>query len=142
VYDQLPNDYFDLIICNDVIEHMVDHEAFYNTIKQKVTDNAFMIGSLPNVRFLPNLFELLYFKDWQYRDVGILDRTHLRFFTQKSILRDFRKFHFIVEEFSGIHPYVLSFKTLSNIKMKIFMFFAGEDTKYLQFGFRVKINKN
>ena len=142
VFDQLPNAYFDLIICNDVIEHMVDHEIFYETIKIKATKNAYMTGSLPNVRHLPNLFELLYFKDWRYRDVGILDRTHLRFFTEKSILRDFTKFNFTVEKFYGIHPYVLSFKSISNIKMKIFMFFAGKDTKYLQFGFRIKINNS
>src|ERR1700690_1990668 len=33
VFDRLPNSYFDLVICNDVIEHMVDHNSFFLTIK-------------------------------------------------------------------------------------------------------------
>ena len=49
---ELPDNYFDLVICNDVIEHMSDHHQFYKDIKSKCVYNAYMIGSLPNVRYI------------------------------------------------------------------------------------------
>ena len=85
VLDQLPDSYFDLVICNDVIEHMADPDWFLELIKSKMTANASLVGSIPNVRHISNLKALLIQKDWQYEDAGILDRTHLKFFTQKSL---------------------------------------------------------
>ena len=49
MHDRLPDSYFDLIICNDVIEHMVDHNAFFISIKKKMTNDSFIIGSIPLV---------------------------------------------------------------------------------------------
>ena len=51
--NELPNDYFDLIICNDVIEHMPDHDRFFEQIKHKMAPQGHLIGSLPNVRYYP-----------------------------------------------------------------------------------------
>lgn len=71
VSDLLPNDYFDLIICNDIIEHMEDHDQFFESIKTKMTENAYLVGSIPNVRYVGNLFALLIKKDWKYEDAYI-----------------------------------------------------------------------
>ncbi len=139
IVDDLPDNYFDLIICNDVIEHMVDHEAFYQSIKQKVKPNAYMIGSLPNVRFLPNIHELLRKKDWEYKESGILDRTHLRFFTEKSIKRDFNNQNFEIEILSGINGRTYTWSNKSDIFMNFLKLLLGKDTEFLQFGFRVLI---
>ncbi len=46
-----------------------------------------MVGSVPNVRYFKNLFDLLVLRDWDYKDSGVLDRTHLRYFTLKSLRR-------------------------------------------------------
>jgi hypothetical protein len=46
-----------------------------------------MIASLPNVRNKRVIFPLLFKGQWEYRDFGVLDRTHLRFFTRDSALR-------------------------------------------------------
>jgi 2-polyprenyl-3-methyl-5-hydroxy-6-metoxy-1,4-benzoquinol methylase len=139
IVEQLPNNYFDLIICNDVIEHMSDPETFYELIPQKVKSNAYMIGSIPNVRYLPNLYSLLFKKDWKYTEEGILDRTHLRFFTQKSIERDFKRHNFVIEKLEGVNSIHYAWNTKSGIVMNILKTILGEDTKFLQFGFRVKI---
>ncbi len=139
VSDDLPDNYFDLIICNDVIEHMVDHHIFYNQIKNKCVKGAYMIGSIPNVRYIKNLHEVLIKKDWGYKDEGILDRTHLRFFTLKSIKRDFLHNQFDIEKLNGINKISFSKRRLSGLKMILFQFLLGEDTKFLQFGFRVKL---
>ena len=139
VLNDLPDNYFDLVICNDVIEHMVDHDAFYTSIKQKVVSGGSLVGSLPNVRFLPNLYELLRWKDWEYKDEGILDRTHLRFFTEKSIKRNFENHAFEIEKFSGINGRKYTWKNKSGIVMNLLKIVLGSDTEFLQFGFRVKL---
>jgi 2-polyprenyl-3-methyl-5-hydroxy-6-metoxy-1,4-benzoquinol methylase len=133
VYEQLPDGYFDLIVCNDVIEHMVNYDAFFQTIKRKMKKDSFIMGSIPNVRFFGNLTELLIKKDWEYKDSGILDRTHLRFFTEKSIKRTFIEHKFIIEEFCGICGY-----SSTNLKKWLQICVLGGDTRFLQFGFRIK----
>jgi hypothetical protein len=52
-------------------------------------------------------------KDWKYEDSGILDRTHLKFFTQKSILRMFRESGYDVVSIQGIFE-------LKDLKYKLF----------------------
>jgi 2-polyprenyl-3-methyl-5-hydroxy-6-metoxy-1,4-benzoquinol methylase len=93
----LPDNYFDLVICNDVIEHMEDHDWFLNSIKKKMKPKGNLIGSVPNIRHITSLYELLIDKDWFYTDAGILDRTHLRFFTEKSLKRSFTERGFFKE---------------------------------------------
>lgn len=138
VFNQLPDSYFDLIICNDVIEHMVDHDAFFLTVKNKMKKNSFIIGSIPNVRYLHTLIELLIKKDWIYRDAGILDRTHLRFFTEKSLKRTFTDHEFIIEEFCGINQATFKKRSIKNFIKKLLIYIIGRDSRYLQFGFRIK----
>ena len=138
VFDLLPDSYFDLVICNDVIEHMVDHNAFFVTIKQKIKENSFIVGSIPNVRYLPNLIELLIIKDWMYKDEGILDRTHLRFFTEKSIKRTFIEHEFIIEEFCGYNSLTNTATSTKSIMKKLLSYIFGGDTQFLQFCFRIK----
>ena len=103
VADKLPDHYFDLVICNDVIEHMADPDSFLEAIKAKMTANASLVGSIPNVRHISNLKSLLIGKDWQYEDAGILDRTHLKFFTEKSLRSLFAAHQFEVEQLSGMN---------------------------------------
>lgn len=136
--DALPDQYFDLIICNDVIEHMVDHDFFFESIKQKMQKNGCIVGSIPNVRYYRNLKKLLFNKDWQYQDSGILDRTHLRFFTEKSLVRTIKDHGYVIESFSGINK-ARGFKVFIVIAL-ILSFFSWKDIQYTQFGFRINPN--
>lgn len=135
---QLPDNYFDLVICNDVIEHMVNPDDFFRTIRLKTTENAFLVGSIPNVRYIGNLFELLFLKDWKYKDDGILDRTHLRFFTEKSIQRAFCENGFVIEEYAGINEVEFSLMPLRIMLKNMCILLFGGDTRFLQFGFRIR----
>jgi hypothetical protein len=94
-----------------------------------------IIFSIPNVRYFPHIVELLIHKDWKYRECGILDETHLRFFTQKSIIRLFNENGFVIEEIKGLNP--VNGKKLLLIKM--LDKFIG-DMAFLQFGIRVILN--
>ena len=87
VKGRLPQRHFDVIICNDVIEHMTDHDSFLEDIKAFLSPGGALVASIPNVRYYQNLFELIVACDWEYRSSGILDRTHLRFFSERSLRR-------------------------------------------------------
>lgn len=137
-FGQLPDKYFDLVICNDVIEHMVDHDEFFRTIKQKVKERACLVGSIPNVRYIGNLAKLLFKRDWRYEGEGVLDRTHLRFFTQKSLIRLFRENGFAIEAFAGINEVEPELASPRKFLKYVLTFIFGRDTRFLQFGFRIR----
>jgi 2-polyprenyl-3-methyl-5-hydroxy-6-metoxy-1,4-benzoquinol methylase len=98
----LPLQYFDVIVCNDVIEHMTDHDDFLSRVHKYLAPGGRLVGSVPNVRFYNNLFQLVLEKDWHYTQTGILDRTHLRFFTEKSLVACLRRHDFTVEKLRGL----------------------------------------
>lgn len=101
VVEQIPDRYFDLVVCNDVLEHIVDTEKALAALKRKMNDSARLVGSLPNVRSVWVLLELLFLKDWRYREYGVLDSTHVRFFTFKSAKRMLSECGFQIEAFKG-----------------------------------------
>ena len=148
VADQLPDRYFDLVICNDVIEHIPDTDFLLTVIQNKLTSDGKMIGSIPNVRYYKNLFGLIVNKDWRYADKGILDSTHMRFFTRKSLHRCLTSSGFEFEKFKGINSAVyLKKKTPGNLLkyllrligfllLDICTFGHSIDIKYAQFAFR------
>jgi 2-polyprenyl-3-methyl-5-hydroxy-6-metoxy-1,4-benzoquinol methylase len=113
VESQVPTSYFDLVICNDVIEHIADSTALLASIRTKLRPGGHFVGSVPNVRFVKNLFNLLVRKDWRYEDSGILDRTHLRFFTAKSLRRSLEEHGYAIEEFRGINS---AFRQVQGLK--------------------------
>lgn len=134
----VPDNYFDLVICNDVIEHLPSEVAFFNAIKPKMTSHGYLVGSIPNFRHVSNLYEILIQKDWEYKDAGLLDKTHLRFFTEKSLCRAFLAASFDIEEMVGINDIKVSTGRWNKKFQKMMVKVLGQDTKYLQFGFRVK----
>lgn len=142
VSNQLPDNYFDLVICNDVIEHIADTETLFKDIKRKIKNDAYIIGSIPNVREFYNLTDLLFKKDSQYRDYGILDRTHMKFFTEKSLKRTFLENNFTVEEFHGINEISMKPNTIKQIIAISLTYLLGRDTIFPQFGFRIKNNSS
>ena len=130
---QIPDGYFDVIVCNDVIEHVLDPESFLVSLKSKLAPAGVLVGSIPNVRFWGNLINLLLRRDWKYEDSGVLDKTHLRFFTGKSFCRLINKAGYELELMKGIE----------SIRMKIlkvlfspFLVLVGFDVCYMQIMFK------
>jgi 2-polyprenyl-3-methyl-5-hydroxy-6-metoxy-1,4-benzoquinol methylase len=142
VYDELPDEYFDCVVCNDVIEHMDNENYFLQLIKKKIKPGAFLVGSIPNVRHISNLKGLLIDRDWQYADGGILDRTHLRFFTQKSLVRTFDANGYEIFSLQGINSASLNWRNpvalVKQMLMRLLTAVLGSDSRYLQFSFKVR----
>lgn len=84
--DSLPNHHFDLVCMNDVLEHLIWPEEFLKRLHGKLTPDAYIFCSVPNIRQFRILWNLLQHQDFEYTESGILDRTHLRFFTKKTFL--------------------------------------------------------
>lgn len=141
--EQLPDSYFDLVICNDVLEHMLHPDLFLQAIKPKLSaQGAHLVGSIPNVRYIFNLNNLIRHKDWQYTDSGTLDRTHFRFFTEKSLKRMFIEVGFEIEAFAGINAVpTISVSSVRKFASSAFWTvltsILGADTRFLQFAFRL-----
>ena len=86
----LPNRRFDCLTFNDALEHFVDPWDILRRSHDLLTEGATVIASIPNVRNYGVVRKLVMNGEWEYRDTGILDRTHLRFFTRKSAEAMFR----------------------------------------------------
>jgi 2-polyprenyl-3-methyl-5-hydroxy-6-metoxy-1,4-benzoquinol methylase len=88
--------YFDYVIMGDVLEHLYDPWALVNKIGCYVKNGGYIIASIPNIRYWQVIKELVLNGEWKYRDEGLLDNTHLRFFTKKSMVRLFEAGPFAV----------------------------------------------
>jgi len=144
VADDLPDGYFDTVLCNDVIEHMPDHDAFLQSIQSKMTVDGRLYASIPNVRYFDNLRSLIFGKDWEYGDYGILDRTHLRFFTFKSLKRTLLQQGYELEVFEGINsglPKKWWRIGRRSLVRRLLVLLFGADSKYLQIYFVASVAK-
>jgi 2-polyprenyl-3-methyl-5-hydroxy-6-metoxy-1,4-benzoquinol methylase len=103
VLTHLPDRFFDLIVFNDLLEHLIDPYTCLASCSQILRPGGRILASIPNMRFWPVLSELVFQSDWRYRDAGVMDETHLRFFTEKSIRRMFDDAGFAIEQIRGIN---------------------------------------
>lgn len=78
---------FDTILCLDVLEHMVDPwQVLDRIVHQHLRPGGHLIVTLPNVRHHTVALPLLLRGRWEYQQAGIMDRTHLRFFSHDSAI--------------------------------------------------------
>lgn len=100
----LPDAYFDCIFCNDILEHVVDPEELLTTLRSKLARGGVLVSSIPNVRHFWTVHDLVLRGRWDYVDEGILDRTHLRFFTRATMQEMFERCGYSVVSSEGINP--------------------------------------
>ncbi len=77
--------YFDCIIFSDVLEHTQDPWGILKNAMPFLNNDGFVIISIPNIRHYTTICNLIFRDYWPYRERGLHDKTHLRFFTLKSI---------------------------------------------------------
>ena len=77
---------FDVIVYGDILEHLSDPPRVLASLNRYLKEDGIIIVSVPNVAHLWVRLQL-FLGRFPYADRGILDRTHLRFFTRKSFLR-------------------------------------------------------
>jgi len=83
--DQFPGQLFDSIVFGDVLEHLTDADRVLRSATKLLAAGGSVVISVPNVTHGSLRLALLQGR-WDYRESGLLDRTHLRFFTRESML--------------------------------------------------------
>ncbi len=87
---------FDCILYADILEHLVDPGQCLVRHQPLLAPDGVVVASLPNVGHYSVLVDLAVRGEWRYRECGIMDATHLRFFTKKSMQRLFEDCGMIV----------------------------------------------
>jgi 2-polyprenyl-3-methyl-5-hydroxy-6-metoxy-1,4-benzoquinol methylase len=90
LWEQVDDESVDVIVCGDVLEHLRDPLGALQAAVRKLKSDGVVVTSLPNVAHGDVRLQLLH-GSFRYRDLGLLDRTHIRFFTLESVrelLRD------------------------------------------------------
>jgi len=77
---------FDVIVCADILEHLSDPASLLVLARRWIAPQGLLLVSIPNVANLAIRLSLLAGR-FEYAETGILDRTHLRFFTRRSARR-------------------------------------------------------
>lgn len=76
---------FDCVVFADVLEHLRDPWTVVRWGEQHLAADGCMVVSVPNVRHLETFVALGLRRRWPYKEVGIFDRTHLRFFARENL---------------------------------------------------------
>jgi 2-polyprenyl-3-methyl-5-hydroxy-6-metoxy-1,4-benzoquinol methylase len=91
---------FDAIVYGDVLEHVGDPLAVLRRLDRALAPGGVVVLSIPNVAHLWMRLSLLGGR-FQYGDRGLLDRTHLRFFTDRSLRDLLREAHLAIERWTA-----------------------------------------
>ncbi|MFT3753408.1 MAG: class I SAM-dependent methyltransferase [Paludibacter sp.] len=131
VYDQLPKNHFDCVVFNDVLEHIYAPWDTIRMVKEILKPEGTIVSFIPNFRYVGNLItEIIWEGEFRYKpEGGILDDTHIRFFTSKSICRMFQEQGYEIVVHEGIRP-------CKSWKEKMFINFSFgilKDARYKQF---------
>ncbi len=92
----LQGNQYDYIIFADVLEHLRDPKKVMIRIKRFLKDSGSVILSVPNLAHNAVILNLIN-NDFEYRELGLLDNTHIHFFTYNSLVNMIRNSGYIHE---------------------------------------------
>jgi SAM-dependent methyltransferase len=78
---------FDFIVLLDVLEHVPEPLLFLLELRRTLAPGGLMLISVPNVAHWSVRLPLFFWGSFEYQNLGIMDRTHLQFFSRKSFRR-------------------------------------------------------
>jgi len=89
------------LVLADVLEHLENPWFMLQQLQSKLTDDGVVYASIPNVAYYEVSWGLIWKGLFKYTDTGILDRTHLRFFTRPSIEELFEQAGLSIKRIEG-----------------------------------------
>jgi 2-polyprenyl-3-methyl-5-hydroxy-6-metoxy-1,4-benzoquinol methylase len=98
----LGDERFDAVLFADVLEHLRDPAAMLRRVRPFVAEGGAVVASIPNIAHISVRLALLG-GEFRYRDLGLLDDTHVRFFTRASIVDLFESEGFVVSTWRRRH---------------------------------------
>lgn len=94
--EALEGESFDVILCGDVLEHLKDPLDALRRLKSFLRPEGYVVASLPNIAHGSVRLALMQGK-FPYAPLGLLDETHLRFFTRESVEKLFNDTGFLID---------------------------------------------
>ena len=98
-----PPDHFDALLMSEVLEHLVDPWATVRHLVPLLKPGALVMASSPNVAQIRTIRNLLADR-WELADSGLMDRTHLRWFTQSSYRQMFEQAGVTIDHVAPLSP--------------------------------------
>jgi len=92
---------FDVVIFGDVLEHLRDPLEVLVKVKPYLANGGYVVASIPNVTHASVVFELMQGR-FEYRNIGLLDATHIRFFAKHGVMRLFEEAGYLVEHLDRV----------------------------------------
>jgi len=90
--------YFDVAVCGDILEHLKEPRQVIDQIYQWLKPRGLIVCSVPNVRYWRVWQDVIFRGEWKYAAEGIMDQTHLRFFTRRSFRRMLTDASFVIQD--------------------------------------------
>jgi 2-polyprenyl-3-methyl-5-hydroxy-6-metoxy-1,4-benzoquinol methylase len=109
---------FDFILFADILEHLYDPWAVLKKFSAYLKDDGTVLLSIPNVKHYRTLRKLLLYDEWSYQPAGVLDYTHIRFFTRKEAVK--------LVESAGLNIILLKYRTNRNTLFRLLHPLVGE----------------
>lgn len=113
-----PERKFDVVIFGDVLEHLTNAEEILRLTAQALKPRGRVIASIPNVGHLAVRAMLLEGR-WEYANLGLLDRDHVRFYTRETIQKLFEDAGYDVNEMRSINLSVETVDKLCGMKLNL-----------------------
>jgi SAM-dependent methyltransferase len=127
---------FDVVLCADILEHLRDPVRILSSVRAFLAPDGYVIASIPNIGHVAVIAELLEGR-FPYGPMGLLDETHLRFFTRHSIYDCFERAGFLISHLERlqVEPEATEFRTdLSRVPAEVAQFLRSqEDSTTYQF---------
>lgn len=93
----LKKNFFDYILLQDVLEHIVDGEAALECLKKYLKKDGKILISTPNIAHITPRLNLLCGK-FDYTDTGVMDKTHVHFYTRNSLVELLKRLHIRIDD--------------------------------------------
>ncbi len=127
----LAGEQFDCIVMNDVLEHLIDPWAALKQLRPLLSPSGVVVASIPNIRYFEVFKQYFLEGQWKYQRDGVMDRTHLRFFTRKSMVDLFEDSGYTMQSIVGINGmsgFPFKFAVLNWLMRN-----ALDDARFIQF---------
>jgi 2-polyprenyl-3-methyl-5-hydroxy-6-metoxy-1,4-benzoquinol methylase len=86
VISKYPDEYFDLVLCLDVLEHLTDPWTVVLELQRTLKPGGVFVASIPNIRNFNSLYKIIIKRSFEYEINGIFDKTHLRFYAKNDAI--------------------------------------------------------
>ena len=105
---EIKNSGYDYVVFSDMLEHVENPGEILNNAFKLLSSNGKIIISFPNVGYFMNRLGLL-FGNWNYTEEGILDKTHLRFFTLETAKKLIKSSDYYIRTINPEIPVIKAF---------------------------------